>query len=221
MSVTQTRVLALTYKYITLEKANTPLQPLLKAEDKESEKDKSTLFPITCLPHEIRSDIYAHYFASLPPLRITAANICSDLHLETQLALSSPYFEFDILASIFYSNCIFSFSSPKVLRQFAEGEGRERVSRVRIEYGKLSRCSHPDWVFLLFQNFANLTEVTFGFDRDGMDAGLFGPWWECVRDAMREASSSRIDQMLKGRSAGVLTRVECGHWSVFERVGAR
>ncbi len=90
---------------------------------------------------------------------------------------------------------------------------------MRVEYGKLSRCSHPDWVFLLCQNFGNLKEVTFAFDKDGLNEGLFGPWWECVRGAIREAANSR-EQMGKGRNAGVLVGVECGDWSVFERVGA-
>lgn len=147
----------------------------------------STSFPISDLPSELRTEIFAHYFASLPPLSITPDNVTSEIHNRTDLSLSSPYFESDILPSIFFPNCTFSFSNPKVLRNFARGEGRDRVARVRIEYGTLSRCHRTDWVFLLFQNFEYLREVTFAFDAD-----WDGSWLACVRDAVREAVNSRV-----------------------------
>jgi hypothetical protein len=60
----------------------------------------STSFPISDLPSELRTEIFAHYFASLPPLSITPDNVTSEIHNRTDLSLSSPYFESDILASI-------------------------------------------------------------------------------------------------------------------------
>jgi hypothetical protein len=190
-------------------------------ENTEADQNSSISFPISDLPSELRHEIYTHYFASLPPLSITLDNITSALHLRTKLALSSPYFESDLLPSIFYSNCTLSFSNPKVLRNFAEGEGRDRVARVRIEYGTLSRCHRTDWVFLLFQNFEYLREVTFAFDADGLewDGSCFRQWLACVRDAMREAANSRVGKRGRGKNAGVMLKVECGEWTVCEKVG--
>jgi hypothetical protein len=181
----------------------------------------STLFPISNLPQELRNEIYAHYFASLPPLSITPDNVTSAIHNRTNLSLSSPYFESDILPSTFYSNSTFSFSNPKFLRNFAKGEGRDKVAKVRIEYGTLSRCHRTDWVFLLFQNFEHLREVTFAFDANGMDrdGSCFKQWLGCVRDAMREAANSRVEKRGREKNAGVVLKVECGRWNVCERVG--
>ena len=181
----------------------------------------STSFHISDLPSELRNEIYAHYFASLPPLSITLDNVTSAIHNQTDLALSSPYFESEILPSIFYSKSTFSFSNPKVLRNFTKGEGRDRVARVRIEYGTLSRCHRTDWVFLLFQNFEHLREVTFAFDAGGKewDGCCFRQWLACVRDAMREAANSRVEERGRGKNAGVMLKVECGRWNVCERVG--
>ncbi|PMD26776.1 hypothetical protein NA56DRAFT_296525 [Hyaloscypha hepaticicola] len=144
----------------TTDEASIHLLP--DAKNTEVDPNSSTSFPISNLPSELRNEIYAHYFASLPPLSIIPANVTSTIHNQTDLALSSPYFESDILPSIFYSNFTFSFSNPKVLRNFAKGEGRDRVARVRIEYGTLSRCHRTDCVFLLFQNFGHLREKKAG-----------------------------------------------------------
>lgn len=92
---------------------------------------------------------------------------------------------------------------------------------MRIEYGTLSRCHRTDWVFLLFQNFGHLREVTFAFDVDGLewDGCWFGQWLACVRDAVREAANSRVEKRGRGKKAGVMLRVECGDWTVCEVVG--
>jgi hypothetical protein len=96
------------------------------------------------------------------------------------------------------------------LRQFAGVEGRGKIARVRIEYGELSRCNRTDWVFLLFQNFEKMEEVTFVVSAKWkeVDAGMFDQWWKCVRDAMREASNSRVKNIAKGENPGVLLKVE-------------
>ena len=192
----------------------------LGAKKTEVNPVSSKSFSISDLPSELRNEIYAHYFASLSPLSITPDNVTA-IHNQTDLSLSSPYFESDILPSIFYSNSTFSFLNPKILRNFAKGEGRDRVASVRIEYGSLSRCHRTDWVFLLFQNFGHLREVTFAFDADGRewDGSCFGQWLACVRDAVREAANSRVEKRGRGKNAGVMLRVECGGWNVFERVG--
>jgi hypothetical protein len=181
----------------------------------------STSFRISDLPSELRNEIYAHYFASQPPLSVTPDNVISAIHKQTNLLLSSPYFESDVLPSISYSSFTFSFSNPKVLRDFARGEGRERVARVRIGYGTLSRCHRTDWVFLLFQNFQHLKEVTFAFDAGGKewDGCCFRQWLACVRDAMREAANSRVEKRGRRENAGVMLKVECGRWNVCESVG--
>ena len=92
---------------------------------------------------------------------------------------------------------------------------------MRIEYGLLPRCHRIDWVFLLFQNFGHLREVTFAFNVNGMegDGSCFGQWLACVRDAMREAANSRVEKRGRGKNAGVVLNVECGRWNVCERVG--
>jgi hypothetical protein len=150
-------------------------------------------------------------------------NISSELHQETQLSLSSPYFKFDILSPTFYSNCTFSFSSPKILRQFAGVEGRGKIARVRIEYGELSRCNRTDWVFVLFQNFENLEEVTFVVSAKWkeVDAGVFDHWRECVRGAMREASNSRGKNIAKWRNNEVLLKVECRECDIPKEIERR
>jgi len=181
----------------------------------------SISFHISDLSSEPRNEIYAHYFTSLPPLSISLDNVTSAIHKQSDLSLSWPYFDSDILPSIFYSYSTFSFSNPKILRNFAKGEGRERVVKVKIEYGSLSRCHRTDWVFLLFQNFEHLREVTFAVDAGGKDwdASCFGQWLACVRDAMREAANSRVEKRGRGENAGVVLKVECGGWNVCERVG--
>jgi hypothetical protein len=191
------------------------------AKKTEINRVSSTSFRISDLPPELRNEFFAHYFASLPPLSISFDNFTSAIHNQTDLFLSSPYFESDILPSIFYSNSTFSFSNPKMLRNFARGEGRDRVARVRIEYGSLSRCHRTDWVFLLFQKFQHLKEVTFAFDAGGKewDGCCFRQWLACVRDAVREAANSRVEKRGRGENEGVVLKVECGGWSVCERVG--
>ena len=180
-----------------------------------------TSSPISDLPSELRNEIYAHYFASLVPLLIGPDNVTSAIHNQTNLCLASPYFESDILPTIFYSYNTFSFSNPKVLRNFAKGGGRDKVAKVRIEYGTLSRCHRTDWVFLLFQNFEHLRAVTFAFDAGGKDwdGSCFGQWLGCVRDAMREAANSRAVKRGRGENEGVVLKVECGRWNVCEKVG--
>jgi len=190
----------------------TSLQASLKPRDREITTKFLKPFSISYLPPELRNEIYAYYFASLPPLNITTSNDSSRLHRETQLSLSSPYFDSDILPSVFYQNCTFSFSSPKLLRQFAKGDFKESVAKVRIDYGRLSRCHHTDWIFLLFRYFHRLSEVTFILDTNGqiVDDGLFAQWWRCVRDATREAANSPVDGTGKSRETRILLKVECG-----------
>jgi hypothetical protein len=91
---------------------------------------------------------------------------------------------------------------------------------VRIDYGRLLRCHHTDWIFLLFQYFLTLKEVTFILGTNGqlVDQNLFGQWWNCVRDATREAANSRVEDTRK-RNTGVLLKVECGDWTISEIVG--
>ncbi|KAE9373245.1 hypothetical protein N431DRAFT_438564 [Stipitochalara longipes BDJ] len=197
------------------------LQAPPKPQNREFASKLSASFPILRLSPELRNEIYAHYFAFLPPLKITPENVTSPLHQQTQLSLSTPYFEFDILPSIFYRNCTFSFSSLKSLRQFAKGEGRDRVAKVRIDYGRLSRCHHTDWVFLLFRYFGNLEEVMFCLQTDDMEAdeNLFGQWWKCVRDATREAANSQIEDIITRRNTGVRLKVECREWNISAILG--
>jgi hypothetical protein len=205
------------FKALTSKRGRTSLHAFPRIQTSENE----STFSISNFPPELRDEIYAHYFASLLPLSITPDNLTTALHNQTDLSLSSPYFKFDIRPALFYSNCTFSFSNPKVLRQLARGEGKHRVAKVRIEYGKLSRCHRTDWVFLLFQNFGNLKEVTFIFEVDGidLDASFFGQWWKCVRDAMREASNSRVENISKRKKNGIMLKVESGNWSICEIVG--
>ena len=179
------------------------------------------LFPISRLPLEIRNEIYAFHLASLPPLLITADNFSSLLHKETQLSRSSSYFISEISPSIFYSNCIFTFSSPKVLRQFAAATGSDRVAKVRIKYGRLSQCHHTDWVFALFQNFKRLEEVTFILQGQENMVGmeLFEQWWECVKDAVREAWECRVENKATKRKGGVLLTVESSNLNTCKLVG--
>jgi hypothetical protein len=74
----------------------TSFQAFPRAPKRELTSKISTLFLISNFPPELRNELYAHYFASLQPLRITSENVSSPLHKETQLSLSSPFFESDI-----------------------------------------------------------------------------------------------------------------------------
>jgi hypothetical protein len=205
----------------TFKNGRSTLHAFTSALDKEHEAITITSFPISWLPAEIRNEIYACYLASLPPLSINSDNISSSLHEEIPLSLSSPYFKSDIQPSSLYSNLTFSFSSPKVLRQFAKTKGRHRVAKLRIEYGKLSRCHHTDWVFVLFHNFEKPEEVTFVLQGggNGEEVELFQQWWECVKGAMREASNCRNGNTGKKGKRGVMLSVECGNWNICELVG--
>jgi hypothetical protein len=109
------------------------------------------------------------------------------IHQRTPLSLSSPYVKYDILPFNSYANCIFSFKSPKALGQFAGADETDRIVKVRAEYGKLSRCHHTDWIFLLFKHFGDLKGVAFALEAvgRGINTELFEQWWGCVRDAMR------------------------------------
>ncbi len=219
MALNRENCLALTA--LAFEKDEGSLYCFPRPRKTETNPVPSASFPISDLPSELRNEIYTHYFASLPPLSIIPDDVTSAVHNHIALALSSPYCESDILPSIFYSNTTFSFSNRKILRNFAKGEGRDRIARVRIEYGTLSRCHRTDWVFLLFPNFEQLREVTFAFDAGvkEWDGSCFRQWLACVRDAMREAANSRVVKRGRGENAGVMLKVECGEWNFSERVG--
>jgi hypothetical protein len=133
---------------ISSQNGQASLHPFLKFHDRDNSTTPSC-FPISRLPPEIRTDIYAHYFASLPPLEATSENGRTPLHQHTSLSLSSPYVKYDILLFTSYANCTFPYKSPKALNQFAGAGETYRIVKVRIEYGKFSRCHHTDWIFLL------------------------------------------------------------------------
>ncbi|KAF8854471.1 hypothetical protein BDZ45DRAFT_676926 [Acephala macrosclerotiorum] len=103
-------------------------------------------FPLQNLPSEIRHEIYAHYFASLPPhniscsviskfrqqvkdkqkekdLGIKASNTTNSslppYHTLNPLQVSSPFFVTDIPTFIYYQQTTFSFSCPSALKSFS------------------------------------------------------------------------------------------------------
>jgi hypothetical protein len=207
--------------FSTSKSGKTSLHSFSESHSDQSKPIVPETFSISLLPPELRNEIYAHHFASLSPLKSSFDNVASALHQETQLSLSSPYLKYDILPSTFYLNNVFSFSNPKVLKQFARRKWRDQVERVRIEYGKLSRCHSTDWIFLLFQHFKRLKEVTFILVTNGewVDEGLFEQWWKWTRDAMREASNSRPENIRSERGIEVVSKVEYGDCNSLETIG--
>lgn len=78
-----------------------------------------------------------------------------------------------------------------------------------------------DWVFLVFRWFEVVVEVVFVVDEgegDGEGEGGLERWWGCVRDAVREAASSREVKMGRQRSRGIWLSVEYGEWRTCEEV---
>jgi hypothetical protein len=59
---------------------------------------------------------------------------------------------------------------------------------VRMDYGRLLRCHHTDWIFLLFQYFLTLKEVTFVLGTNGQ-----------LVDRNFSGSGGVVFEMLRGR----------------------
>ncbi|PMD41670.1 hypothetical protein L207DRAFT_511486 [Hyaloscypha variabilis F] len=198
----------------------TSFQAFPRAPKRELTSKISTLFLISNFPPELRNELYAHYFASLQPLRITSENVSSPLHKETQLSLSSPFFESDIWPKYLLLELYFLILKSDDSQAICPRRRKRQSAKVRIDYGRLLRCHHTDWIFLLFQYFLTLKEVTFVLGTNGqlVDRNFFGQWWSCVRDATREAANSRVEDT-KERNTGVLLKVECGDWTISEIVG--
>jgi hypothetical protein len=177
--------------------------------------DKIDHFPIARLPYELRQLVYTFYHHSLPPITITKSNTKSPLHQHTNLGLSSPFFAADVSPTLFYQNAVFEFLHGEDMKSFSLHYERGRdVREIEVVYG--GGGYFTDWVYLLQSCFHGLEEIIFGVERDLggkveiSEARGFGPWWGCVRDAVREG--------LRGRGDVVL-RVEDGEWSVCEWAG--
>jgi hypothetical protein len=121
--------------------------------------------------------------------------------------LSLPYVKYDILPSTFYANCTFSFKSPKALRQFAGADETDIVVKVRIEYGKLSRCHHTDG----YPYYSNILETGNKWRLLGRQTGGESIL-SCLNsggdvfEMRREASNSRVEKSGKWRKTGVFLR---------------
>lgn len=161
------------------------------SEATKSYPSTTSPFPLQNLPSEIRHEIYAHYFASLPPHHISCSAIANyrqqqrerqkakDLgteasntsssslppfHTLSPLLLSSPFFTIDIPTFIYYQQTKFSFSCPSALKSFSSSDLTQRFTRkIRIAYGGIGDQG-PDWVYLILKAFERLEEVVFIVD---------------------------------------------------------
>ncbi|KAG4425429.1 hypothetical protein IFR04_001348 [Cadophora malorum] len=155
-------------------------------------------FPLLSLPPELLHQIVANYYALLPPLTITKSNHQLPHHALTPLALSSPHLLSILPPSLYYAHATFLFSSPSLLKPFADGFNRvEQVRKIKIWYGALGPlgpgtgtastargqeegCTgdgeekgngRQDWVFSFLEAFRGLEEVTFVVEL-GMSKGF-------------------------------------------------
>lgn len=155
-------------------------------------------FPLLSLPPELLHQIAANYYALLPPLIITKSNHHLPHHALTPLALSSPHLLSVLPRSLYYAHATFLFSSPPLLKPFAEDFNRvEQVRKIKIWYGALGPLGpgtgnastaqrqgesgtgdvegkgngRQDWVFSFLEAFRGLEEVTFVVEL-GMSKGF-------------------------------------------------
>ena len=95
---------------------------------------------------------------------------------------------------------------------------RKDVRKVKVLYGRYDRPTR-DWVYLLTSSFETLEEMTFAVDKErgglGVRHVVFGSWWGCVEDAVREGLYS--DPARNGRR-NMRLRVEDGEWGMEEVV---
>jgi hypothetical protein len=187
-------------------------------------------FPISQLPSEIRLKIYGYCFTSHPSIPITDADIKTQSSTQrhflkyTALALSSPFFLYDIPISTFLSNSTFTFSSGTTLRDFPSilpQNLTHPVRKVRIQERILQgEEKHPDWVYLIHEAFPELEEVTFEIGAEVWSV----EWLESVRDALREGWCCGCEMegkrrggcgkgVGKGKSQELTLRVECPIWA--------
>ncbi len=222
-------------------------------------KRSEVRFTISNLPPELRHQIYAEYFHSLPPLLIshdtlsllklttkpdnepntntsTARLLSARILSRNPLALASPFFEADILSSIFLSNLTFEFTCTGVLKSFSsllsalqknpQIQSSTQVRSLQISYGPLRRRA-PDWVYLVNSCFPELEQVVFVLDITSCEnelcelrRGQFDCWWECMRDAIREAIAVR--EVRNGRNQKgmvVVVQDEAGAEMAWKRFG--
>ncbi|EKD17517.1 hypothetical protein MBM_04378 [Drepanopeziza brunnea f. sp. 'multigermtubi' MB_m1] len=114
-----------------------------KAANRPEDATLMSTFPLLSLPLELLHQIGAHYYANLPALALTSANLDQPLHAHTPLALSSPQLLARTLPpSLYYHHATFLFSSPRLLKDFAAALGprAENVRRARILYGGCGGC---------------------------------------------------------------------------------
>jgi PAS domain-containing protein len=175
-------------------------------------------FPISRLPPELRDMVYTHYFHSIPAILITHSSLDSwnqDFKLinHVALALSSFYFTSSIPQSLFFENTTFTFACPFTLRDFsALSPLHTQIRHVRIQYGSIGKQS-PDWIFVLNSCLERLESVVFivGYMENVAEGQKVSVWWDCVRNAMREAILAREKWRERGRGKMVMVRVEDEH----------
>ncbi|KAJ5038960.1 uncharacterized protein L3040_006633 [Drepanopeziza brunnea f. sp. 'multigermtubi'] len=164
-----------------------------KAANRPEDATLMSTFPLLSLPLELLHQIGAHYYANLPALALTSANLDQPLHAHTPLALSSPQLLARTLPpSLYYHHATFLFSSPRLLKDFAAALGP------RAENGHCGGGS-GDWVYCLLESLPRLEEVVFVVQAQaqtqiqvgGCGEKRMGAWWDAVVDAFREGWAGR------------------------------
>ncbi|KAL3417588.1 hypothetical protein PVAG01_10598 [Phlyctema vagabunda] len=194
-------------------KMSLQIQPQYR--ERRNQQQQHEKFQINNLPLEL----YLHILSHLSSFSETLAPSLGSLHLPIHLPFAAP---------LFYSSLLFTFSCLDVLRQFAGHFERGRdVRRVRILYDADNdvegrpiegneESKKGDWVFVLFESFQKLEEITFVKTVKMNDGNCFEDeetWWQHITNAVREGLAMR------NQTGGIVVKLEDGRgWAREEKI---